>query len=83
MVKTSVKLLAFGIARDIVGGAEIELEITAGGRVLDLREALLRQFPALGKLNSLAIAINNEYANDEQLINVNDEIVLIPPVSGG
>jgi len=35
------------------------------------------------ELDSVAVAVNSEYANDNHLINVNDEIALIPPVSGG
>jgi molybdopterin converting factor small subunit len=29
------------------------------------------------------IAVNNEYALDDDRINENDEIAIIPPVSGG
>ncbi|MEX0314736.1 MAG: MoaD/ThiS family protein, partial [Allomuricauda sp.] len=32
---------------------------------------------------SLAIAVNNNYATDEESIDSYDEIALIPPVSGG
>jgi molybdopterin converting factor small subunit len=31
----------------------------------------------------LALAINQEYVDDHQIIAENDEIVIIPPVSGG
>jgi len=42
-----------------------------------------KAYPELGKLSSLAIAVNNSYAQDEEEINSYDEIALIPPVSGG
>ncbi len=72
----------FGISRDILGGREVELEIS-GNSVGDLRKTLSSQFPKLNKLNSLFIAVNQEYAADDKPILVSDEIALIPPVSGG
>jgi len=40
-------------------------------------------YPEFSKLSSLAVAVNGEYAsNDVPLLN-NDEIAIIPPVSGG
>ncbi len=72
----------FGISRDILGGREVELEIS-GNSVGDLRKTLSSRFPKLDKLNSLFIAVNQEYAADDKAILVSDEIALIPPVSGG
>jgi sulfur-carrier protein len=76
------RIKTFGIARDIMGSKELILEIS-GNRVIDLRKDLSRQFPKLESLNSLFIAINQNYAEDETVINEADEIALIPPVSGG
>lgn len=72
----------FGISRDILGGREVELEMN-GNSVGDLRKTLSSQFPKLDKLNSLFIAVNQEYAADDKTILGSDEIALIPPVSGG
>ncbi len=72
----------FGISRDILGGREVELEMD-GNSVADLRSTLLLKFPQVKKLNSLFIAVNREYAADDQLLTLTDEIALIPPVSGG
>jgi molybdopterin synthase sulfur carrier subunit len=35
------------------------------------------------KLASYMIAVNSEYASEDDRINENDEIAVIPPVSGG
>lgn len=72
----------FGISRDILGGREVELEID-GNSVADLRNTLSIKYPQVKKLNSLFIAVNREYAADDQLLALTDEIALIPPVSGG
>lgn len=77
-----VKIKNFGIARDILGGREVELVLN-GNSVGDLRNQLYTAYPELKKLNSLFIAINLEYAVDEFVLTEKDEVALIPPVSGG
>ncbi|MCP3930428.1 MAG: MoaD/ThiS family protein [Bacteroidetes bacterium] len=76
-------ILAFGIAKDILGGNKLEMNMQENTTVADLKKILLQKYPAFGSLNSLAIAVNCEYAHDNTLISENDEIVLVPPVSGG
>lgn len=78
-----IKLLCFGITRDILGGFEKEIELPEGASVAFLKHKLTQDFPDFGKLTSLRIAVNEEYGNEEQVITERDEIVLIPPVSGG
>lgn len=77
-----VKIKTFGISRDILGGREVELDMN-GSSVGDLRKTLSTRYPQLDKLNSLFIAVNQEYAADEKVLSEKDEIALIPPVSGG
>lgn len=79
-MKYTVK--AFGIAKDIVGGKEIAVEASEQ-TVAALRERLLLTYPKLSGLKSLLIAVNNSYAEDQDIIGEGDEIALIPPVSGG
>lgn len=73
---------AFGITRDILGGNQKAVRID-GQTVADLRAELLRQYPQLVGLRSLFIAVNSNYAEESAVLNENDEIALIPPVSGG
>lgn len=77
-----LKIKTFGISRDILGGREVELDMN-GTSVGDLRKSLSLRYPQLDKLNSLFIAVNQEYAPDEKILTAADEIALIPPVSGG
>lgn len=76
------RLKTFGITREILGGKDVFLEMD-GYRVAELKAALGDRFPAIKSLNSLLIAVNNEYAADESVLSETDEIALIPPVSGG
>ena len=78
-----IELLAFGIAKDIVAGNSTVLEIADGLTVGGLKEKLFEEYPAFKKLKSLSIAVNAEYRSDDFPLSTEDEIVLIPPVSGG
>lgn len=79
----NLKVLCFGITRDIIGQFEYKLSLPADASVADLKQHLSTQFPGFATLKSLRIALNEEYAEDTMTLNENDEIVLIPPVSGG
>jgi len=78
-----VNILLFGITKDLVGKQKINLEIPKSSTVSDFKKILQEKYPELIELNSLAIAVNNEYAFDHVVIKAHDEIALIPPVSGG
>ena len=76
------KVLAFGITRQLLGGKEAVIEVD-GNTVAALRMALAARFPQLSGLNSLYIAVNSSYSEEDQILTLEDEIALIPPVSGG
>lgn len=76
-----MRVLLFGIAKDIAGAPFITAEgITT---VTDLKAWLFQQYPAMQKLKSLMIAVNKVYADDNKVLAAGDEIAIIPPVSGG
>lgn len=79
----NLKIALFGIAREIVGAPTLALTAPDGQSVQDLLERLRADYPALGGLSSLAVAVNNEYAEETHPLQERDEIALIPPVSGG
>lgn len=78
-----IDILAFGIAKDIIRSRSLILELRDGGTVGELKEKLTAEYPDFRKLKSLAIAVNAEYQSDEFSLSENDEVVIIPPVSGG
>lgn len=78
-----LKILAFGITKDILGGAEKEIELTDGITVKDLKTKLESEFSELKRLKSYFIAVDDEYAEDDQIIISTNEVAIIPPVSGG
>lgn len=79
----NINILAFGIAKDIIQTQQLAFEVENGATVGILKNQLCTQFPEFQRLKSLAIAVNEEYQNDDFVLTERDEIVIIPPVSGG
>jgi molybdopterin converting factor subunit 1 len=79
-----VKILFFATLRDYVGDKTLELEIPEGITVANLKESLLTRYPKMiPAQSSIMVAINREFAADEQVIPLDAEVALFPPVSGG
>lgn len=80
-----MKILLFGITKDIVGENSISFddEKVKPENISELKNILFSKFPDLKKITSMAIAVNESYANNSTVINESDQIALIPPVSGG
>lgn len=79
----TINILAFGIAKDIVNGSSVSLNIKDGATVQELKDNLCDQYPDFKKLKALSIAVNTEYQQDDFVLSEQDEVVIIPPVSGG
>jgi len=78
-----LNILLFGITKEIVGQQKLSVELPGQPSVPHLMDKLRQDYPQLGELQSLMVAVNNEYAQEEQMLHEKDEIALIPPVSGG
>ncbi len=80
-----LRVLGFGIVKDIFGASFRDIEVGEGLSisVAGFKDALESQYPEIKRLASYAIAVNNEYAADNEIIGEKDEVAVIPPVSGG
>jgi MoaE-MoaD fusion protein len=79
-----VQVLFFGILKDMVGQSSERLELREGAAVADLLNYYEGKVPRLGQmLPSLAVSVNQEYAAVDVGLKEDDEIALLPPVSGG
>jgi molybdopterin converting factor small subunit len=81
-MKVVVRL--FARARDLAGSDCVTVDLPAGSTVADLRRRLGEVHAGLNNLlKHSAIALNNEYAGDSQPLPLDEEVALLPPVSGG
>ena len=77
-------VLLFATLKDRIGAARVDIELNDRATVKDLKEKLAQQFPSIaGYLPNVLIAVNQAYAFDEELIPIEAEVALFPPVSGG
>lgn len=80
----NITLLFFAHLKEISGVNQETLELPAGATVKDLKLHLEREIPGFDKvLPTALVAINREFAADEDLIPENAEVAIFPPVSGG
>ena len=77
------KINLFGITKDIVGSNITEIEMSQVADVQAVLGELKTNYPKLKDIKSLLVAVNSEYAESDLVLSENDEIALIPPVSGG
>jgi molybdopterin synthase sulfur carrier subunit len=78
-----IKILTFGIAREICGGPSFQIELPEPTTAGELQQRLSEQFPRLADLASFLLAVNEEFAETDTRIHAGDEVAIIPPVSGG
>jgi molybdopterin converting factor subunit 1 len=79
-----VRVLFFGVLKDLVGRAEDALDVPSGSTLQDVFETYSERFETLrGKRSSILFARNQEFAAPGTLLADNDEVAFLPPVSGG
>ncbi len=76
-------LILFGIARDIAGSGKLKIKMSQGASILHLKRQLQEDYPAFTDLASISFAVDTEYVDDAYLLKEKQEVVVIPPVSGG
>ena len=79
------KVLAFAGARELVGAAEVEVEVDSPhSTVAELLDRLCDRYPGLQAYRPIIrVAVNGAYASDGDPVVAGDEVALIPPVAGG
>jgi MoaE-MoaD fusion protein len=76
-----VRVLPFGVLRDELGDGEF-LEIADKAIVADVLNVYRERLPGFA-WESIAVAVNREYARIDVVLKDGDEVALLPPVSGG
>ncbi|HET9198392.1 MAG TPA: molybdenum cofactor biosynthesis protein MoaE [Solirubrobacterales bacterium] len=80
-----VRVRLFATLRERAGADSIEIELDEGASVADALARLAAVDGLAGTLERLPVrmAVNREYADPDTRLNADDELALIPPVSGG
>ena len=76
-------ILAFGIAKDIIGKEKLRLNVDEKTTVKELKDILCSKYARLSSLPSFLLAVNSSYAKDSLKLQQNDKIAIIPPTNGG
>jgi molybdopterin synthase catalytic subunit len=78
-----VCVLYFGMLKDLAGQGSESIELPAGAVVSDLLVRFGDLYGVPEFMLSLAVSVNQEYANLHVQLHDGDEVGLLPPVSGG
>ncbi len=79
-----VRVLFFGVLKDLAGQAADSLSLPEPATLRDLLNHYEARIPGLRTLSSsIAMSINQQYAGPEARLQPEDEVALLPPVSGG
>lgn len=78
----TVRVLFFAHLRERCGIRETAVELREGASVEDLWLALCRRYEALASERP-RFAVNQVYVDNSHPLRENDELAIIPPVSGG
>jgi molybdopterin converting factor subunit 1 len=79
-----VRVLYFGIVRERLGVREEVVEVPAGSTVASLTQLLSAKHGNLAAgVSALRLAVNLEYVDAGTILRDDDEVAVIPPVSGG
>jgi molybdopterin converting factor subunit 1 len=79
-----VRVRLFASLREAAGRSELHLELPAGASPEEAWRRLVAAHPQLaGRRPSLACSVNRRYERFDAALGEGDELVFIPPVSGG
>jgi len=80
----TIRVLFFGSLAHDLGEQTCNLVLSDNARVADALSALREQYPSIDKhADRIATAVNLEYVKQTHVLHDQDELALIPPVSGG
>ena len=82
-VPMRVRILFFGMLKDLADKTTDSLELPEGATVGDMLAHYARIPRLKDSLPSLAVAVNRQYAGPDTQLKHDDEVALLPPVSGG
>ena len=79
-----IEVLLFSAAADWVGIRKVQLAVEGPTTLAEVWLLLAEKHPGLSSMrDTLAFAVNGEYAKIGEPVGPGDEVAVLPPVSGG
>jgi molybdopterin converting factor subunit 1 len=79
-----IRVLFFGVLRDVTGVREDQIEVPEGSRLENIFAVYAHKFPRLNEISaSIVPALNQQFAPHSAVVSDGDEVAFLPPVSGG
>ncbi|MBI1268742.1 MAG: hypothetical protein GC193_15105 [Cryomorphaceae bacterium] len=78
-----IQLFCFGQVKEAIGANLVDFECDEGDSVKALKMKLLNVYGGLKEVPDFRFAVNQEYVGEDYELSENDEVAIIPPVSGG
>lgn len=79
-----VTVRLFALLRELKGQSELTLEVPEGCTVAGAWELLFPELDPARRFNrAMLYAVNQEYVSAQTVLQSGDELVFVPPVSGG
>jgi MoaE-MoaD fusion protein len=81
----TVRIRLFAVLRQRMGRESVDVELGEGATVADALAELAREPELTDVLSRVPVrmAVNRDYAEPETVLSPDDELALVPPVSGG
>src|SRR4030042_1078591 len=78
------RVLFFATLRDKTGTREITIDFPTGSTIAEIKKMVLKKYPSIRQImDTMIVALNHEFAFDEDVVPNEAEIAMFPPVSGG
>jgi sulfur-carrier protein len=79
-----IQLKLFAVYQETLGLSEMEQELPIGSTAIQALDHLIAKYPELAKWRSITrLGVNLNFVEPDMVLQDGDELVLIPPVSGG
>ncbi len=80
----SITVKLFAAYQEAYGAPELQLQLPSGVTVVELRDRLIHEHPQLAEWREVTrYGVNLKFVEPQTVLQDGDEVVLIPPVSGG
>jgi sulfur-carrier protein len=79
-----IQLKLFAVYQEALGLSEMQQQLPIGTTAIQALDQLISQHPDLAKWRSITrLGVNLNFVEPDTVLQDGDELVLIPPVSGG